>query len=60
MKYAKTGATEADIVTKFTEAEAQIEKYKKDERFADREDVKFAALVFKGKGEYEMRTGNAC
>jgi len=60
VKYAKTGASEADIAAKFAEAEGQIEKYKKDERFAGRDDVKFAALVFKGKGDYEMRAGNVC
>jgi len=51
VKYAKTDATEADIKAKFAEAEEQIEKYKKDPRFAGREDLKFVALVFKGKGE---------
>ncbi|MCL2100380.1 MAG: ATP-binding protein [Fibromonadales bacterium] len=51
IKYAKTDATEAEVKAKFGEAEAQIEKYKKDPRFAGRDDVKFAALVFKGKGE---------
>ncbi|GBU25799.1 hypothetical protein R83H12_02457 [Fibrobacteria bacterium R8-3-H12] len=54
VKYAKTGATKADIKAKFDEAEMQIEKYKKDSRFAGREDLKFVALVFKGKGEYEF------
>jgi len=51
IKYVKTDATEAEIKTKFTEAEMQIDKYKKDSRFANRDDLKFAALVFKGKGE---------
>jgi len=55
VKYAKTGATEAEIAAKFAEAEAQIEKYKKDERFKNRNDIKFAALVFKGKGDAEAR-----
>jgi hypothetical protein len=54
IKYAKTGATEAEIKSKFDEAEVQIEKYRKDLRFVDRGDVKFAAIVFKGKGEYEI------
>jgi len=52
IKYAKTGATEAEIKAKFDEAEIQIEKYRKDPRFANRSDVKFSAIVFKGKGEY--------
>ena len=55
IKYAKTDATEAEIVAKFTEAETQIEKYKKDERFKNRNDIKFAALVFRGKGDAEVR-----
>ena len=55
IKYAKTGATEAEIEAKFEEAFLQIEKYKKDERFAGRSDLKFAALVFRGKGDCEVR-----
>jgi hypothetical protein len=52
LKYTKTEASESDIKAMFAEAEIQIEKYKKDPRFAGREDVKFAAIVFKGKGEF--------
>jgi hypothetical protein len=52
IKYAKTGSTDAEISAKFAEAQAQIEKYKKDERFVNRDDVKFVAVVFKGKGDY--------
>jgi hypothetical protein len=52
IKYVKTGFTDAEITAKLSEAQAQIEKYKKDSRFAGREDVKFAAIVFKGKGEF--------
>jgi predicted nucleic acid-binding protein len=52
IKYAKTGSTDAEINAKFAEAEAQIEKYKKDARFTDRDDIKFVAVVFKGKGDY--------
>jgi hypothetical protein len=55
IKYAKTGATEAEINAKFEEAETQIERYRKDPRFVNRDDVKFAAIVFKGKGDYEIR-----
>ncbi|MDR2579293.1 MAG: ATP-binding protein [Chitinispirillales bacterium] len=54
IKYAKIGAKETEIEAKFEEAETQIEKYKSDPRFAGREDIKFAAIVFKGKGEYEV------
>jgi hypothetical protein len=53
IKYVKTESSEAEIKTKFDEANKQIEKYKKDPRFIDREDLKFVALVFKGKGEYD-------
>ena len=52
VKYAKTDASEIEVKTLLSQAEEQIEKYKKDPRFADREDIKFATIVFKGKGEY--------
>ncbi|MCL2182023.1 MAG: ATP-binding protein, partial [Chitinispirillia bacterium] len=55
IKYAKTGAAAAEIAAKFAEAGAQIEKYKQDPRFAGRGDIKFAALVFMGKGDLEVR-----
>jgi hypothetical protein len=55
IKYAKTDATEDDISAKFSEAEAQIDKYKKDARFAGRDDLKFVAVVFKGKGDYKVK-----
>jgi len=55
VKYLKTGSTKAEKEAKFTEAAAQMERYKKDPRFADRSDLKFAAIVFEGKGEYEVR-----
>jgi len=51
VKYVKTDATETEIKAKFAEAEMQIKKYKKDSRFTNRDDLKFVALVFKGKGE---------
>jgi hypothetical protein len=55
IKYVKTGAAESEIECAFKEAEAQIEKYKTDPRFTSREDIKFTAIVFKGKGDYESR-----
>jgi hypothetical protein len=55
IKYVKTGATKEEKEQKFAEAAAQIEKYKKDVRFANRNDLKFAAIVFEGKGDYEAR-----
>ncbi|MCL2283650.1 MAG: ATP-binding protein [Fibromonadales bacterium] len=54
LKYVKESATEAEIEAKKQEALSQIEKYKKDLRFAGRNDIKFAALVFRGKGDYEV------
>jgi hypothetical protein len=60
VKYIKTDAAESEIEAKFAEARAQIEKYKKDARFAGRDDVKFAALVFRGKGDVEARSYNHC
>jgi hypothetical protein len=41
--------------SKFADALGQIEKYKKDPRFASRDDVKFFAIVFEGKGDYEAK-----
>ncbi|MDR3011982.1 MAG: ATP-binding protein [Chitinispirillales bacterium] len=58
VKYVKTDATKEEIAVKFAEAEAQMEKYMKDARFAGRDDIKFAALVFKGKGDVEAREFN--
>jgi len=54
IKYAKTDAKDSEIKTKRKEAQTQIELYKKDPRFVNRSDVRFAAIVFKGKGEYEL------
>jgi len=51
IKYVKTGAKDAQMKTVQSEADAQIEKYKKDARFVSRDDVIFATLVFKGKGD---------
>jgi hypothetical protein len=55
LKYAKTKATENEKEEKFAEAAAQIEKYRKDPRFAGRNNMKFVAIVFEGKGDYEAR-----
>ena len=54
IKYVKTGAPDSEIKAKREEALAQIERYKKDPRFANRSDARFAAVVFKGKGKYEL------
>ena len=54
IKYAKTDAKDSEIKAKREEAQTQIERYKKDPRFVNRSDVRFAAIVFKGKGEYEL------
>ena len=55
IKYVKTGASKEEKKSKFAEAFEQIERYKKDERFVNRNDLKFAAIVFEGKGEYEAK-----
>jgi hypothetical protein len=55
VKYVKTDAAETEIEAKFAEARTQLERYKKDARFAGRDDVKFVAVVFKGKGDVEAR-----
>ena len=55
LKYSKVGAAKKEKENKMNEAIAQIEKYKKDERYAGRGDLKFVALVFEGKGDYEVR-----
>jgi len=54
IKYVKTDAKDSEIKAKREEAQTQIEHYKKDPRFVNRSDVRFAAIVFKGKGEYEL------
>jgi len=55
IKYVKTDASDADTAVKLAEAETQIQKYKKDHRFIDRDDVIFVGLVFKGKGDLEVK-----
>ena len=55
VKYIKICASKEEREAKFAEAMAQIEKYKKDTRFINRDDLKFAAIVFEGKGDYEAR-----
>ncbi|MDR3001536.1 MAG: PD-(D/E)XK nuclease domain-containing protein, partial [Fibromonadaceae bacterium] len=52
IKYVKTDAKDADVEAKLAEAKAQLDRYKKDPKFAGREDLKFFAIVFKGKGDY--------
>jgi hypothetical protein len=55
IKYVKTNAAATEKEAKFAEAQAQIEKYKKDARFAGRDNMKFVAIVFEGKGNYEAK-----
>jgi hypothetical protein len=57
IKYIKKEAENKDNekTSKLADALAQIEKYKKDPRFANRNDVKFFVIVFEGKGEYEAK-----
>jgi hypothetical protein len=51
----KTDCPKNEKETKFVEAVTQIEKYKKDPRFINRDDIKFVAIVFQGKGDYEAK-----
>jgi hypothetical protein len=55
IKYVKTDATDAEAAARLSEAESQIEKYRKDGRFSGRDDIQFAALVFKGKGDVDWK-----
>jgi len=55
LKYVKTDASENEKEAKFTQAFAQLEKYKKDPRFTDRDDLKFIAILFTGKEAFEAR-----
>jgi len=55
LKYLKTDAKTSEKETKLAEALEQLEKYKKDPRFANRNDIKFVAIVFEGKSDYVAR-----
>ncbi|MDR0307167.1 MAG: ATP-binding protein [Chitinispirillales bacterium] len=54
IKYIKANTDKKEKDSKLAEAIGQIEKYKKDPRFANRTDLKFFALIFEGKGTYEV------
>jgi hypothetical protein len=55
LKYLKKGdATEAQVATTLAAAQAQLEKYRASALFAGRDDVKFAALLFIGKEQYQL------
>jgi hypothetical protein len=55
LKYLKTGASKNEKDEAFNQAFTQIERYRKDARFANRNDMKFVAIVFEGKGDYEAK-----
>jgi len=55
LKYLKVNASRAEKDEALSQALTQIEKYKKDPRFASRDDLKFLAVVFSGKGDYEVK-----
>jgi len=55
LKYVKTDAPKSEKDNKFADAAKQIGEYKKDPRFANRNNIKFAAIVFQGKGDYEAK-----
>jgi hypothetical protein len=55
LKYLKKDdATEAQVATTLKAAQAQLEKYRASALFAGRDDVKFAALLFIGKEQYQI------
>jgi hypothetical protein len=55
LKYLKKDeATEAVVVTTLEAARVQLEKYQGSALFAGRDDVKFAALLFIGKDQYQL------
>jgi hypothetical protein len=55
LKYLKKDdATEAQVATTLEAARMQLEKYRQSALFAGRDDVKFAALLFVGKGQYQL------
>jgi hypothetical protein len=55
LKYLKKDdATEAQVATTLEVARAQLEKYRRSALFAARDDVKFAALLFIGKEQYQL------
>ena len=55
LKYLKTNATESEKEEAFAKAFEQVEGYKKDPRFAKKNDIRFIAIVFAGKGSFEAR-----
>jgi hypothetical protein len=57
IKYIKKDAEDKknERDSKFADALGQIEKYKKDPRFTNRQDVKFFTIIFEGKGDYEAK-----
>jgi hypothetical protein len=55
LKYLKKeDATEAKVAATLKAAQAQVEKYRASALFAGRDDVKFAALLFIGKEQYQL------
>jgi hypothetical protein len=57
VKYIKK-ESESELKDKRQEALAQLEKYSRANRFANRADVKFASLIFTGKDRYEITEYN--
>jgi hypothetical protein len=50
----KDDATKAQVATTLEAARMQLEKYRQSVLFAGRDDVKFAALLFIGKDQYQL------
>ena len=55
LKYLKAEAKSSEKIAKLREALEQLEKYRKDPRFANRSDIKFVAIMFEGKSSYTAR-----
>jgi hypothetical protein len=55
LKYLKKGdATKETEVAAFTAAKEQLERYRHSALLRDRNDVKYAALLFTGKDQYRI------
>jgi hypothetical protein len=57
IKYVKSGSSAKEKEAKLIEALEQLEKYKKDPRFANKKELRFIAIVFAGKGDYTAQEG---
>jgi hypothetical protein len=54
LKYCKTNATEAEIISQQEEGQRQMEQYLVSHRLGNRPDLKAAVIVFIGKNKYRI------